>query len=171
MECSKAFARLLLAIVLLTAAAQAPALTTEMQKAVRAGTFEVVLRKNESDALKYEKPLPLELIPFVIRSDAYWSVGIAFALSSDTYVSAAHVFATVVNSQFGAPALRDSAGHVYPVDRILKWSSDEDYVVFSISGAPPAQPLPASTERKIDDAVFAVGNALGEGIVMRATDC
>ena len=167
MECSKAFARLLLAIVLLTAAAQAPALTTEMQKAVRAGTFEVVLRKKESDALKYEKSLPLELIPFVIRSDSYWSVGTAFALSSDTYVSAAHVFSTVVNSQFGAPALRDSAGHVYPIDRILKWSSDEDYVVFSVSGAPPAQPLPASTDRKIDDAVFAVGNALGEGIVMR----
>jgi len=167
MECSKALAYLFFVIALLTVAAQAPALTTEMQKVVRAGTFEVVLRKKESDLLKYEKPLPLNLVPFVIRSDAYWSVGTAFALTPDTYVSAAHVFSSVVNSQFGAPALRDGAGHVYPVDRILKWSSDEDYVVFSISGAPPAQQLPTSTERKIDDAVYAVGNALGEGIVMR----
>lgn len=167
MDCSKFSAHLLLAIALLTITARAPALTVEMQKVVRAGTFEVVLRKKQVDPLKYEKPLPLELIPFVIRNDAYWSVGTAFALSADTYVSAAHVFSSAVNSQFGAPALRDSAGKVYPIDQILKWSSDEDYVVFSISGAPPAQPLTASAEHKIDDAVLAVGNALGEGIVMR----
>jgi len=167
MECSKAPAYRLLALALLMFSAQARALTTEMQKVVRAGTLEVVLRKKESDPLKYEKPPPLELVPYVIRSDAYWSVGTAFAISHDTYVSAAHVFSSVVNSQFGAPALRDSAGHVYPVDRILKWSSDQDYVVFSITGAPPAEPLPVSAERKIDDAVFAVGNALGEGIVIR----
>jgi hypothetical protein len=56
---------------------------------------------------------------------------------------------------------------VYPVDRILKFSADEDYVVFTVAGAPPAAPLPTTTERKIDDTVFAVGNALGEGIVIR----
>src|SRR4029077_19091416 len=53
------------------------------------------------------------------------------------------------------------------VDQILKVSAHEDFIVFTIAGAPAALPLPTTLERKIDDAVFAVGNALGEGVVIR----
>jgi hypothetical protein len=142
-------------------------LSPETQKAVRAATFEVVLRKIDTDFLTYEKPLPLELIPYSIRSDHYWSIGTAFAIASDTYVSAAHVLLATVGSQFGAPALRDGAGNVYPIDKILKFSAHEDFVVFTLSGAPPATPLSTGRDYKIDDVVFAVGNALGEGVVVR----
>jgi hypothetical protein len=148
-------------------AAQGATLTPEGQKAVRAATFEVVLRKLDTELLSYEKPLPLELIPYVIRSDKYWSIGTAFAIAPNTYVSAAHVLLMTFGSQFGAPALRDSAGNVYPVDKVLKFSAHEDFVVFTVSGAPAATPLPTSAEHKIDDVVFAVGNALGEGVVVR----
>ena len=139
----------------------------EIQTAVRAATFEVVLRKVESDPLKYEKQLPLDLIPYSIRSDHYWSVGTAFAIGTETYVTAGHVFRSVLGSQFGSPALRDGAGHVYPVNQVLKFSADEDFVVFTITGAPPAAPLPTTVERRLDEVVFAVGNALGEGVVIR----
>jgi hypothetical protein len=141
--------------------------TPELQKAVRAATFEVVLRKESSDPLSYEKPLPLELIPYVIRNDAYWSIGTAFAIGPATFVSASHVLLLAVGSQFGAPALRDSDGHVYPVDKVLKFSGHEDFIVFTVSGAPTVAPLPTNTEYTIDDVVFAVGNALGEGVVIR----
>jgi serine protease Do len=141
--------------------------TPAVQAEVRASTFEVVLRKQESDLLTYEKPLPLDLIPYVIRSDSYWSVGTAFAIGPDTYVTAGHVFLAAVGSQFGAPALRDGAGHVYPVNQVLKFAAHEDLIVFTISGAPPAVPLPTIEERKLDDVVFAVGNALGQGVVIR----
>ena len=116
----------------------------EVQKAVRAATFEVVLRKADSDSLSYEKPLPLDLIPYVIRNDHFWSIGTAFAIGPNTYVSAAHVLLSAVGSQFGAPALRDSAGHVYPVNQVLKFSAHEDFIVFSISGAPDAVALAAA---------------------------
>lgn len=142
-------------------------LTPESQKAVRASTFEVVLKKLDTELLTYEKPLPLELIPYTLRSDHYWSIGTAFALTPDTYVSAAHVLLATIGSQFGAPALRDSTGNVYSIDKVLKFSADEDFVVFTVAGAPHANPLPSSRDYKMDDVVFAVGNALGEGVVIR----
>ncbi len=157
----------LCAILFIATLAQGATLAPASQGAVRAATFEVVLRKLDADPLSYEKPLPLELIPYAIRSDRYWSIGTAFAVGADTYVSAAHVLLAAVGSQFGAPALRDGAGHVYPLDQVLKFSAHEDFVVFTVSGAPPATPLVTSREYKIDDVVFAVGNALGSGVVVR----
>jgi serine protease Do len=152
---------------LVAAVAQAESLTTEARQAVRAATFEVVLPKADSDTLSYEKPLPLDLIPYIIRNDHYWSIGTAFAIGPNTYVSAGHVLLGATGSQYGTPALRDDAGHVYLVDKILKFSAHEDFIVFTVAGAPDARPLQTITERKIDDSVFAVGNALGEGIVIR----
>ena len=157
----------LCALCLSTTLAHAAALTPESQKAVRAATFEVVLRKLDTDLLRYEKSLPLELVPYSIRSDHYWSIGTAFAIGPNTYVSAAHVLLATIGSQFGAPALRDGAGKAYPVDQILKFSAHEDFIVFTVSGAPAATPLATTPEHKIDDVVFAVGNALGEGVVVR----
>ncbi len=148
-------------------AAGAGQLTPELQKQVRAATFEVVVHKPDKDSVSYEKPLPLELIPFSERNDHYWPIGTAFALSPDTFVTAAHVIAATVGSQFGAPGIRDSDGHVYPISRILKFHNREDFVVFAVSGAPPLTPLPVSTTASVDDGVFAVGNALGEGVVIR----
>ncbi len=147
------------------AAAATPA--PDVQQAVRAATFEVVLHKDENDKLTYEKPLPLDLIPYVIRSDHYWSVGSAFAIGPSTYVSAAHVLFGAVGSQYGAPSLRDAAGHVFAVDQVLKFSAAEDYIVFTVSGAPDVKPLEIGAGHRLDEVVFAAGNALGEGVVIR----
>jgi serine protease Do len=142
-------------------------LPLELQPAVRASTFEVVQKKPTDDPLTYEKPLPLELIPYIERTDLYRSVGTAFALGHNQYVTAAHVLAPGVNSQFGAPALRAANGAVYPIDRILKFSSHGDFVVFSLGDDPAPKGFTVKREAKIDTAVYAVGNALGEGIVIR----
>src|SRR6202042_3210942 len=56
------------------------AVTPELQRAARENTFEVVMKKPEKDPVTYEKPLPLDLIPFIERTDAYRSVGTAFSL-------------------------------------------------------------------------------------------
>src|SRR5258708_6605841 len=77
--------------------------TPELQRAIRASTFEVVLKKPTHDPVSYEKPLPLELLPYVERTDPYQSVGTAFALGQNTYVTAAHVLTAAVDSQYGAP--------------------------------------------------------------------
>jgi TonB family protein len=142
-------------------------LPLELQPEIRASTFEVVLKKPTADPLTYEKPLPLDLIPFIERTDQYRSIGTAFALGQNRYISAAHVFAIAIDSQFGAPALRNGNGEVYPIDRILKFSHHGDFVVFSLAKDPAPKGLPVNRVARIDTAVFAVGNALGEGIVIR----
>ena len=163
-----AAAALLLLLALAGAAPAAPSpLTPELQKQVRAATFEVVLKKPEHETVTYEKPLPLELIPFQERNDKYWSIGTAFSIAPGTFVTAGHVMLAGIGSQFGVPAIRDGEGKVYPVDRVLKFSLHEDFVVFSVQGTPPAVPLPTRTTAAIDEPVLAVGNALGEGVVVR----
>jgi hypothetical protein len=147
--------------------AAAAALTAELQKQVRAATFEIVIRKPTTDTVTYEKPLPLELIPYTERTDAYWPVGTAFAIGPNTFVTAAHVIVLGVGSQFGVPGIRDGNGNVYPVDRVLKFALHEDLVVFTVSGAPVVKPFQTSATPAIDATVFAVGNALGEGVVIR----
>src|ERR1700722_11148915 len=138
-----------------------------LQHQVRLATFEVVVKKPDKDTATYEKPLPLELIPFVERNDAYWPIGTAFAIGPNTFVTAAHVIGACVGSQFGVPGIRDSDSHVYIVDKVLKYSLREDYVVFSVQNPPSVTPLQPNTQAATDDAVFAVGNALGEGVVIR----
>ncbi len=139
----------------------------ELQKQVRAAAFEVVLRKPEQDRLTYEKPLPLELLPFTERTDKYWSVGTAFAIGANLFVSAGHVLQQGVGSQFGAPSLRDAQGKVYPIDRIVKYSVHEDFAVFTLVNPPSLTPLATNPKPVIDDPVYAVGNALGDGVVIR----
>ena len=161
---------LLAGLVLLAGAgagATAASLTPEVQARVRDATFEVVMKKPDRDSLTYEKPLPLELLPFTERTDKYRSVGTAFAIGPNTYVSASHVFVIGFSSQFGAPALRDSSGNVRELDKVLKFSSEEDFIVFSLKEPFKVAPLQVNRAPVLDEPVLAVGNALGEGIVIR----
>ena len=143
------------------------AVTPELQHAIRDNTFEVVMKKPEPDPVKYEKPLPLELLPYTERTDAYRSIGTAFALGHNMYVTAAHVISVAIGSQFGPPALRRSDGTIYGIDRILKFSQHQDFVVFSLQNDPAPAGLVPNTSPKIDEPVLAIGNALGEGVVIR----
>src|SRR5262245_40879894 len=72
---------------------------------VRASTFEVVMRKPETDSLTYERPLPLDLLPYSQRSDKYISIGTAFAIGENRFVTASHVLQFGYVSQYGEPAL------------------------------------------------------------------
>ncbi|MGC1521997.1 MAG: TonB family protein [Steroidobacteraceae bacterium] len=141
--------------------------TPELQHAIRVATFEVVMKKPEKDPVTYEKPLPLDLLPFIERNDAYQSIGTAFALGNNTYVTAAHVIGLGIGSQYGMPALRRSDGTVFAIDRILRFSQHEDFVVFSLLNDPAPAGFAVNRQPKLDDPVLAVGNALGEGIVIR----
>lgn len=159
--------KLVMASMLAFVAGATHAATVEMQKAMRINTFEVVLKKPEKDPLSYEKPLPLELLPYMERTDQYRSIGTAFSLGHNTYVTAGHVLSLGINSQFGVPALRNADGKVFAIDQIIKYSIHEDFAVFTVSGDPAPQGLTLNTSPQVNNAVYAVGNALGEGVVIR----
>jgi TonB family protein len=143
------------------------AVSPELQKVIRTATLEVVRKKPEADPLSYEKPLPFELLPYAERTDAYQSVGTAFSLGNNTYVTAAHVLITGINSQYGAPSLRASDGTIYSIDRILKFSAARDFVIFSLGKDAAPIGLGVNRDPQVDDPVLAVGNALGDGVVIR----
>ena len=65
------------------------------------------------------------------------------------------------------PSLRRSDGSVFAIDHILQYSQHEDFVVFSLLNDPAPAGFAVNREPKLDDPVLAVGNALGEGIVIR----
>jgi serine protease Do len=143
------------------------AVSPQLQQAIRVSTFEVVMKKPEKDPATYEKPLPLDLLPYRERTDAYQSIGTAFSLGHNTYVTAAHVLGVGIDGQYGKPELRGSDGTVYAIDRIERFSLHEDFVVFSLLNDPAPPGFSVNREPKIDDPVLAVGNAFGEGIVIR----
>ncbi len=160
-------ASLAFALLVYASAVTHAGVTPEIQRAVRAATFEVVLRKPERDPLSYEKPLPFELLPYIERTDKYRSIGTAFALGGNRYVTAAHVLVAAIDSQYGEPSLRAPDGKVYALRQVLKFSAHEDFAVFSLVDDPAPVALTANRSPQLDSPVLAVGNALGEGVVVR----
>jgi hypothetical protein len=146
--------------------ATAASVDANLQKRVRAATFELVVPKPAEGAVKYERAPPFELLPFSERNDKFWPVGTAFAISGNTFVTASHVLGTSLGGLGGLPMLRDSDGKTWPIERILKFSGHQDFAVFT-AAVPVPVALSTSGVPEIDAQVFAVGNALGEGVVIR----
>jgi len=149
-------------------AARAASLDAALLPKIQAATFEVVQAKPAVDPLSYERPLPLELLPYQERTDKYYSIGTAFAIGPNRYVTAAHVLLAGVDSLWGPPALRDAAGRVYPIGQIEKFSLGKDFVVFTLAQPPAhAAALAIDASPALNQVVYAVGNALGTGVVIR----
>jgi tetratricopeptide (TPR) repeat protein len=129
--------------------------------------FEVVVPKPTEDSLSYEKPLPLHLLPYYIRTDNYYSIGSAFAISTTEFVTAVHVINLALNSQFKEVYLRDKDKNVYSINKIIKYSERRDFVVFSLKDKTTKEFFQINAKPRINEKVFAVGNAFGEGIVIR----
>jgi S1-C subfamily serine protease len=148
------------------APAHAATLNPKLLPNVEAATFEVVAAKPPK-TLSYAEPLPLDLLPYQQRTDKYHSIGTAFAIGKGRYVTAGHVLLTGLNSLWGPPALRDNKGHVYAINKIEKFSYERDFVVFTVKGTPGKAALKINTHPALNQTVYAVGNALGTGIVIR----
>ncbi|RPI99957.1 MAG: serine protease, partial [Deltaproteobacteria bacterium] len=142
-------------------------LSSPAMDAISDAVYEVVVPKPTKDSLEYERPLPMDLLPYSVRTDKYDSFGTAFAISPSEIVSAAHVMNLGIGSQFKEIFLRDKGGTVYSIDKVLKYSKNRDFVVFSLRNAAAKRFLPVNRNPRVNQKVYAVGNALGEGIVIR----
>jgi serine protease Do len=149
------------------AASKDTSLGSRVMDAISDAVYEVVVLKPTKDSLQYEKPLPMDLLPYSIRMDKYYSVGTAFAISPSEFVSAAHVMNLGSGSQFKEAFLRDREGKVYSIEKVLKYSKNRDFIVFSLRNTKAKRFLPLNKSPRLNQKVYAVGNALGEGIVIR----
>lgn len=162
-----AFLALVASSLALVAPVQAEDLRDDLLARLRKATFEVVLEKPKTDSLSYEKELPFDLLPFQVRNDKFQSIGTAFALPDGNFVSAAHVVSLASQSVRRRIHLRDSDGRIIRLDKVLKFSAARDFIVFTVKDYRPAAHLDTVAEARKTDKVFAVGNALGEGVIAR----
>lgn len=133
------------------------------------GVFEVVTPKLEDPRVRYLDDLPDELIPFNERNDRFASVGTAFAIGSQRFLSAAHVIVLGEKTPHERYFLRDSQGAMCEVSTVLRYSQHRDVVEFGCEGElQAAVPLELRGDPQIGEHVFTLGNALGEGIVLRS---
>ena len=135
---------------------------------VQNAVFEVVLEKPTEDATVYEKELNWDFVPYVIRNDKYYSIGTAFAVSPTELVTAFHVIDLGSDSMvFKKYHIRDSQGNVYEVDQVTGGSNEKDYLIFTVKGKKFDSFFQFEKNFKAGDTVFSIGNALGEGVVVR----
>jgi serine protease Do len=164
----KAALLIFLAVIVVSAAgAQAGALEKDTLELINKAVFEVIIPKPTVDSLTYEKPLPMDLLPFTIRNDKYHSVGTAFAISPSQLVTAAHVFMPVANTQMKDIFVRDKDGNVYKIDKVIKFSGRRDFAVFTLMNKSFQHYFQLEPNPQVNQKVFAVGNALGQGVVIR----
>ena len=132
------------------------------------GVFELVVPKTDDGNVTYTEPLPFDLVPYAQRNDKYRGLGTAFAISPRRFVTAAHVFNAYERQAWGKIFLRDARGTVHEIATIVRYSQYRDLVEFEVVD-PPADvaPLEIRTKVQIGDVVDTVGNAGGEGIVIR----
>lgn len=155
------------ACIVAPARAQSAALDPTLHAHLRDTVFEVVMRKPEADYVTYERALPMEQMPYSERTDPYISIGTAFAIGPNTYVSAAHVLEAGRITQYGEPAIRDADGKVHALDQVVKYSNEMDFIVFTLKSPVNDAVLEVNREPALNVPVYAAGNALGQGIVVR----
>lgn len=144
-------------------------LEPEILNKVQASVFEVVTNKAQEGGIEYEKELPFSRLPFSVRNDKYNPIGTAFLTKDGNFYSAAHVFNLYENSIYKDYYIRDRNGNVYQVDKITKFSTNRDFISFTVKDFVPEEIAGLSVIDSIplNSTVFSVGNALGDGIVIR----
>jgi hypothetical protein len=135
---------------------------------VENAVFEVVLKKPAEAPFVYEKELDWEKVPYAIRSDDYYSIGTAFAISNTELITAFHVINLGMESMiYDRYYVRDSKKQVYELDRVIAGSNERDYLIFTVKDKTFSEYFKFERNFKIGEPVYSIGNALGEGIVVR----
>lgn len=165
-----AFAALLAAFALASAGAEdtSQAIEPAVYEKLSHAVFEVIVPKRATeDAFTYAEELPWDLLPYAERIDEYSSIGTAFCVGENRYLSAAHVFALEEESLNASFFIRDGAGAVYPVDQVYSYANFQDFILFSVKNPPASVQLERLPDPAINIRVFTVGNAFGQGIIIR----
>ena len=134
---------------------------------LNSSVYEVVIKKESYDPLTYAQELPLDMIPYHIRTDDYTPIGTAFAVDSNILLTAAHVLALDKKSLKNKIFLRDNQMKLYSIDKILKYDNHRDFALFSVADLELENWLSLDKNIVLNTPVKAVGNAHGQGIIIR----
>jgi hypothetical protein len=143
-------------------------ISAQAMKLTKSAVFEVLVKKAQDDPTVYEKELKWDVVPYVIRNDKYYSIGTAFAISETELATAFHVINLGNRSMvYDRYYIRDSRGEVFEVDQITGGSNERDFLIFTVKNRTFSDYFRLEREVEPGDSVYSIGNALGEGIVIR----
>jgi len=131
---------------------------------VQSAVFEVIIEKPLNDPIIYEREINWENVPYAIRTDKYNSIGTAFAISRTELISAFHVFELNTSVDY---FIRDTNGNIFEIDQIKGGCNEKDILIFSVKEKIFDNFFQFENNSRIGSPVFSVGNALGEGIIIR----
>jgi hypothetical protein len=146
----------------------AAGISEEAIRLAGSAVFEVVVEKAREDPAVYERELNWDLVPYVIRTDKYYSIGTAFAISETELITAFHVINLGERSMvYDRYYIRDAQGEVFEVDEIAGGSNERDFLIFTVKGRTFPDFFRMEKNFGTGNSVYSIGNALGEGIVIR----
>ena len=135
---------------------------------VQNAVFEIVQLKPDEDSTVYEGEIDWSVIPFNIRNDPYNSIGTAFAISETELITAFHVVNLWLESLvFDRYFIRNQAGEVFELDQVVAGCNERDFLIFTVKDKTFDHFFQFETNFREGDEVFSVGNALGQGIIIR----
>lgn len=145
----------------------AESIPSDLSKIIEDTVFEVVQLKIDHNFAKFEKPLPLDLLPYSIRTDKYVSIGTAFETSGGKFISAAHVIDLKNPGYNDQYFIRDRKNNIFELASVEGYSINRDYIIFTVKGRKPSQGIKIAQEYTTNQKIYTVGNAQGEGVVVR----
>jgi serine protease Do len=135
---------------------------------VSQATFEVVVAKEINTSLIFDQD-PMEDMPFQKKGDAYVSIGSAFLIGPNRFVSAAHVMQVDSPSLLSVLKLRDFDGKIYTPTQVTRFSNFRDLIEFQVDGPDDTRtPLTIAKEYTPGQTIFEVGNIDGDGLSYRS---
>jgi serine protease Do len=135
---------------------------------VSQATFEVVVAKEINTSLIFDQD-PIENAPFQKKGDTYVSIGTAFLIGPNRFVSAAHVLQVDAPSLLSVLKLRDIDGKIYTPTQVVRCSSFRDLIEFQVDQPDDTRtPLGIASEFSAGQTLFTIGNIDGDGITYRS---
>jgi len=158
-------------IFLLGTIVSANVISQEIIDQVKQGVFEVVIDKlKDGPGITYDHEITDEELSYDQRMDPYHPIGSAFLIADNLFVSGGHVVDVSNDSLIKNYYIRDVNKKVYRVTRIIKYSEHKDLVVFEVDRDKREfkTPFKINKAARLNQQVYAVGNALGQGVVIRS---
>ncbi len=145
----------------------AQAIDNKIVSLVTSSVYEVVVKKPQESNIQYQTPLPTDSLAYEEKEKNYYSVGTAFAIAGGRFVSAAHNFSLHKETQLTDFYIRSNSGELYAIKYVYQYSDEHDFIVFDVENYVSPSYLEFEKSYKINSNIYAVGNALGDGIVIR----
>jgi hypothetical protein len=145
-----------------------PGISEQAMRLAKSAVFEVLVEKAREDPTVYERELNWTMVPYMTRTDKYYPIGTAFAVSETELATAFHVINLGEHSMvYDRYYIRDAQGGVFEVDKIISGSNERDFLIFTVKGRTFTEFFRLEKNFETGDPVYSIGNALGEGIVIR----